>query len=139
MDNKIISRIIVTTLLIVASCTDASAQAMQKIGKNSFTINPKAVLELESTTKGFLPPRMTVQNQTDMAIGAPLPAGLIVYVTDTAIPGLQIWNGSAWVAFVDTEALDLKANATDLDVKVDKVDGERLINAAEITNLGNQS
>ncbi|MEH6772273.1 hypothetical protein, partial [Maribacter arcticus] len=37
------------------------------------------------------------------------------------------------------EALASKANATDLDVKVDKVDGERLINALEITNLGNQS
>jgi hypothetical protein len=38
--------------------------------------------------------------------------GLIVYVTTCKEPkstiGLQIWTGTRWIAFVDTEALDLK-------------------------------
>jgi hypothetical protein len=32
-----------------------SAQIVQKFGDNSNTINDKAVLEIESTTKGFTP------------------------------------------------------------------------------------
>jgi hypothetical protein len=82
-----------------------------KIGQNSFTINPKAVLELESTSKGFLPPRMSASNQS--AMGTSLPDGLVVFITDGSASGLQIWKGNKWIAFVDTEALSLKLN--DLD------------------------
>jgi hypothetical protein len=51
MNYKTTLKIIVTGLLFGFSITDASASC--KIGQNSFTINPKAVLELESTSKGF--------------------------------------------------------------------------------------
>ncbi len=105
MNYKTTSKIIVTGLLFGLAITEASAQVVQKIGKNSFTINPNAVLELESDSKGFLPPRM-----------ANLPSGLstsdkglIVYLTSTN-PGLQIWTGTKWVVFVDNEALDGKAD-----------------------------
>jgi hypothetical protein len=75
MNYKTTLRIIVTGLLFGFSITDASAQVVQKIGQNSFTINPK-VLELESTSKGFLPPRMSASNQGNM--GTSLPDGLVV-------------------------------------------------------------
>jgi Na+-translocating ferredoxin:NAD+ oxidoreductase RnfC subunit len=52
MNYKTTFKIIVTGLLFGFSITDASAQVVKKIGQNSFTINPKAVLELESTSKG---------------------------------------------------------------------------------------
>jgi hypothetical protein len=42
MNYKTTLRIIVTGLLFGFSITDASAQVVQKIGQNSFTINPKA-------------------------------------------------------------------------------------------------
>jgi hypothetical protein len=113
MNYKTTLRIIVTGLLFGFSITDASAQVVQKIGQNSFTINPKAVLELESTSKGFLPPRMSASNQS--AMGTSLPDGLVVFITDGSASGLQIWKGNKWIAFVDTEALSLKANLNDLD------------------------
>lgn len=100
MNYKTISRIIVTLLLVGFTITDASAQVVQKIGSNSFTIDPKAVLELESTTKGFLPPRMTIAQQTTM--GTSLPDGLVVYITDGSLAGLQIWKGSKWTFFLGT-------------------------------------
>lgn len=103
MNYKTTLRVIIVLILFGFSIIDASAQVVQKIGENSFTINPKAVLELESTTKGFLPPRMTTTDQTNM--GTALPAGLIVYVTNATIPGLQIWDGTNWVVFVDSAAL----------------------------------
>jgi hypothetical protein len=107
MNYKTISRITIVLMLFVFSVTNLSAQVVQKIGTNSFTINPKAVLELESTTKGFLPPRMTADQQTTM--GTTLPKGLVVYIIDGSATGLQIWNGTSWSTFVDVNAIALKA------------------------------
>jgi hypothetical protein len=50
-----------------------------------------AVLEVSSTTKGFLPPRMTTTQKN--AIASPA-AGLVVY--DSTTNKLQCYNGSTW-------------------------------------------
>ena len=55
-----------TSLLLLFSTSLITAQVVQKIGSNPFIINPKTVLELESTTKGFLPPRLSVTQQTGL-------------------------------------------------------------------------
>jgi len=57
------------------------------------TINASAVLEATSTTKGFLPPRMT--NAQMVAIATPA-AGLVVY--DTTNNKLSVYDGSTWIA-----------------------------------------
>lgn len=61
------------------------------IGEKS-TANSSAVLDIRSTTKGMLPPRMTTAQRT--AIASPA-TGLLVYDTDT----LTVWqyNGTGWV------------------------------------------
>jgi hypothetical protein len=53
-----------------------------------------ALLDLTSTTKGFLPPRMTGAQIT--AISSPA-TGLVVYNTDTN--SLQLYNGTGWLSF----------------------------------------
>jgi hypothetical protein len=55
--------------------------------------NASAVLEAKSTTKGFLPPRMT--NAQMVAIATPA-AGLVVY--DTTNNKLNVYDGTNWVA-----------------------------------------
>ena len=50
-------------------------------------------LTVESTTQGFLPPRMTTAQKT--AIASPT-AGLVVY--DSTLNTLNTYNGSAWTA-----------------------------------------
>ena len=55
--------------------------------------NASAILQANSTTKGFLPPRMTTA-QRDL-IGTPA-AGLMIYNTSTNRP--NFYDGSAWVA-----------------------------------------
>ena len=55
-------------------------------------INASAILEANSTTKGFLPPRMT--NAQRLAIATPA-VGLIVYCTDV-VEGLYINKSTGW-------------------------------------------
>lgn len=53
--------------------------------------NTRAVLDLSSTTKGFLPPRMTTAQRD--AISSP-PAGLMIY--NTSNNKLNFYNGTTW-------------------------------------------
>ena len=55
--------------------------------------NASALLDITSTTKGFLPPRMT--NAQMVAIATPA-AGLVVY--DTTNNKLNVYDGTNWVA-----------------------------------------
>jgi len=56
-------------------------------------MSPKAVLQMDSTAKGFIPPRMTTAQRD--AIAAP-PEGLVVYNMTTHV--LNVYNGTSWIA-----------------------------------------
>jgi hypothetical protein len=64
------------------------------VGINSTTTFSSAVLHASSTTKGFLPPRMTTTQKN--AISSPA-AGLQVY--DTTLNQMSYYNGTTWVNF----------------------------------------
>lgn len=68
-----------------------TASAQVKIGQNPTTINTTAELEIESTTKGFLPPRLTTAQRN--AIASPA-EGLTIYNTTTKC--LNWFNGEIW-------------------------------------------
>lgn len=71
------------------------SNAQVKIGYNPTSMNGASLLELESTSQGFLLPRMTYAQKS--AITSP-PAGLQVWCTDCGTSGeLQIFNGTIWV------------------------------------------
>ena len=59
---------------------------------NQSAANASSILELTSTTKGFLPPRQTQAQRT--AIASPA-VGLIVYQTDL-VEGLYIYKSTGW-------------------------------------------
>lgn len=63
-----------------------------KVGIGTVSPEESAILEVSSTSKGMLIPRMT-QNQRN-AITSPV-AGLMVYQTDV-IPGFYYYNASSW-------------------------------------------
>lgn len=76
-----------------------------KIGNNPNTINSNSLLELESTNKGLLPPRVTLQS-TDSAtpLTAPIPTGMLVYNSGgSVINGLYVWNGTKWVGTIGNQ------------------------------------
>jgi hypothetical protein len=58
------------------------------------TPNASAILQTDSTTRGFLPPRMTTTQK--LAIGTPA-AGLMVY--DTTLNQMSYYNGTLWINF----------------------------------------
>lgn len=70
-----------------------------------------AVLDLSSTTQGFLPPRMT-QNQRN-TINNPV-AGLVVWCKNCGINGeLQVYNGTTWTNMVGGTASAVPINLGD--------------------------
>jgi hypothetical protein len=88
--NKFL-RLILAAGLSVAFLT---SNAQQNVGIGTTTPNSKSILELVSTTQGFLMPRMTGAQRLAIATTA-TDRGLQVY--DTSTNTIFIWNGSAWV------------------------------------------
>lgn len=63
------------------------------IGNGNVATNSSSVLECISTTKGFLPPRMTTAERDAIATPA---TGLVIYNTTTNV--LNFYNGTTWGA-----------------------------------------
>jgi len=78
------------------------SMAQQKIGNNPTTMQPSAAMEVESTTKGFLPPRMTTLQRD--AISSPA-AGLTIFNTTDSC--LQWFNGAGWYNGCDGSVVGL--------------------------------
>jgi hypothetical protein len=108
--------------------TTMSAQQLKKIGGNPYNILPSAVFEIESSSKGFLMPRMDTSQRTGIISPA---EGLQVYDTDTK----TIWNynGTVWINSVSN-------NLPSAQVFVGDINGEaaavELSGAVTIGNTG---
>jgi len=63
------------------------------INSNNSLPDPSAMLDVASTTRGFLPPRMTTTERN--AINSPV-AGLTIYNSSTNC--IETYNGSGWVS-----------------------------------------
>lgn len=84
------------TLFIFSFCAFLHANGQTGIGTT--TPHASAKLEVASTTKGFLPPRMTSTERSNISSPA---AGLMVYQTD-GTSGLYYYNGSAWIYIINS-------------------------------------
>ena len=83
-------------LLFVLLCASTFTQA--QIGIGTSTPNAASQLEVSSTSKGFLPPRMTAAQRN--AISTPV-AGLMIWCSNCGSNGeIQIYNGTDWVNFI---------------------------------------
>jgi uncharacterized protein (TIGR02145 family) len=75
------------------------AMAQGEVGIGPGTPHPSAILDASSTTKGFLPPRMT-EIQRD-AITSPA-EGLMISCTDCNVAGLHQYINGAWQALAES-------------------------------------
>ena len=95
--------ILATVLMMVLAIT-ITTNAQVGIGVSTANINPSAQLDVTSTTKGFLPPRMTYAERNAIVNAS---AGLIIYCTDFGSNGgePECYNGYAWVSMNGASAL----------------------------------
>jgi hypothetical protein len=93
---KRVLRIAVSAAALLVS----SVWAQQNVGIGTNTPHPTALLELYSTSKGLLIPRMTQAERN--AISSPA-TGLLIYQTDNT-PGFYYWNGTAWIPLLSSSS-----------------------------------
>jgi len=97
---------IISLLVMLAGCNWLAAQS---VGIGTNTPNPSAQLEVSSTSKGMLIPRMTTA-QRDAIL--PAPAGLLVF--DNTTGSFWFKGTTNWVELVDTARSNWKQNNNDV-------------------------
>jgi hypothetical protein len=92
-------------LILFMGIAGGTLVAQQSVGIGTATPNNSAVLDLTSTSKGLLIPRMTGAQRTAIVTPA---TGLMVYQTNTvaspaSVPGFYLYDGAAWKMVAKTE------------------------------------
>ncbi|MFK8045068.1 MAG: hypothetical protein AB8B72_06215 [Crocinitomicaceae bacterium] len=95
------SKSLLVGLFLLMTCT---SYGQIKLGDNPTIINPNAILDVESTNKGILLPRLALTATTNATPLTSHVQGMIVYNTATAgdvTPGYYYNNGTVWVRIAD--------------------------------------
>lgn len=103
--NKIIRNIATLVVVGLGSINLVSAQVtQQKIGDNPTIINPNAALEIQTTNKGLLLPRLNLESTSSFSPLSSHVEGMTVYNKATAgtapnnvTPGYYYNDGTKWV------------------------------------------
>ena len=64
------------------------------IGEREFAAHPSAILEIQSTDKGVLIPRLTLEQRNKVLVNS-ASVGLLIYQIDNT-PGFYFYDGAAW-------------------------------------------
>jgi hypothetical protein len=95
----------ITTLIISLTLwvliVPAKAQQVKISDNSNASMNANSLLELESTTKGLLPPRVVINSLTSVSpLTGTVPAGMLVYSSGGSVTdGYYTWSGSKWLPF----------------------------------------
>lgn len=81
--------------------------AQVKIGDNPTTINSNAILELESTNKGLLCPRVALNDVNSVSpLSGTVPEGMLIYnATGAEEHGFYNWDGSQWLKLLSDNTI----------------------------------
>ena len=99
--NRIVYNIRFLSGLIVIILFTLSPDAISQVritDGSVLTMDINSLLELESSTRGLLIPRVAIGNLTQAApLTAPVPVGMLVYSLGGAVSnGFYFWNGTSW-------------------------------------------
>lgn len=111
MKNKLI------TFLVLISISTLKAQ----VGIGTYNPDASAALEISSSSKGFLAPRVALTSNIDVTTIATPASGLMVYNTATAgsvpnavVPGYYYYSGTKWERLITaTSDATINFNTTD--------------------------
>lgn len=103
----------------------SSFPSFSQVGIGTVTPNSSAVLDVESTSKGFLIPRLTATQRSNISSPA---AGLMVYCTDCCLSGstMSFYNGTEWTNVPDCKTREdviagasaVTSNANDFNIVI---------------------
>ncbi|MCX6279441.1 MAG: DUF1566 domain-containing protein [Bacteroidetes bacterium] len=99
-------------ILLILIALWATASFAQNVGVNNDGSAPasSAILDVSSTTRAFLPPRMTSAQRNSISSPAP---GLTIWCSNCGPSGeMQVYNGAAWTNVVGGTALGLPGAPT---------------------------
>lgn len=91
-------RVLLCFLFSILSASVSQAQSFA-VNTDGSAANPSAILDVKSTAKGMLIPRMTKVQRN--AIASPA-TGLLIYQTDDTT-GFHYYNGTGWLTFSNIE------------------------------------
>ncbi|GAB2956848.1 hypothetical protein GCM10027048_23880 [Hymenobacter coalescens] len=95
------------SLALAALLLSAGAARAQSVGIGTAAPDAAAALDIRSTDKGLLIPRLTEAQRLGM--GAGLPAGLMVFQTDGAQPGFWYYFSGQWLSLPNQQAAAVTA------------------------------
>jgi len=108
-----------TACALTALVGAVAAHAQVKIGDNPVTINPGSALEVESTNRGVLIPRIPLVDRNTWGLNGNSPVeGMMVYnsVATSGVNGLReglsVWNNGQWISVDETPYLHVNSTAT---------------------------
>jgi hypothetical protein len=103
------------------------------------TMDPNSLLELESTNKGLLIPRIALNSLILPApLTAPVPAGMIVYsLGGTIADGFYHWSGTAWIPFATGIGSQWITNGTSIYYNTGNVGIGATVPAEKLEVIGN--
>lgn len=122
------------TLFILSILSYSTTKA--QIGIGTSEPHSSAIVEIKSTDKGFLPPRLTKTERNSIA--APT-AGLFIYNTDNNC--LQFYTGTYWFDPCCNNAVNSGVDALPILIRIDPTSGSNIlrINPVDGTNAGTQA
>ena len=140
--KKLFTLMVVLYLIGVADILDAQ-QVIVTDDASYTTPASGAMLDVKSTSKGFMPPRVALASLTDVSTVSSPATGLMVYNTGAGAltdEGIYYWNGTSWVkalnggtggtnylAIADDGTVSLHGTATTFEDL--RVDGSRVQNS----------
>jgi len=136
------SRVLIYGFLILFASVHLSAQSVV-ISEEDANPAQSAILDVKSTDKGMLVPRMNISQRN--AIASPA-NGLLIYQTNNN-PGFYYYNGSAWEALKSTGGTFTEEDpqvGTINNNRIPKWDGEKLVSStiaetADRVSFGNSA
>jgi hypothetical protein len=106
--KKIFSLLFIMFILVVGN-----SYAQTKIGDNPTTVNSGSLLELESSTKGLLLPRIALSAVKTWGLEGTPTNGMFIYNTSTTVlpKGIYYWNADSakWIRPLNSSELTVKA------------------------------
>jgi len=94
-------------LFTMSTMFAALIYGQNKIGNNPATINGGSLLELESTSKGLLLPRIPLDDVTKWTLDGVAVNGMLIFVdgTGTQAKGIYYWNSTQWSRVINSDEL----------------------------------